>query len=205
MSLFILAHPGYHATWRAAHPDKVKASRAAYNAAHPDKVKASTAAWRAANQEKVKATKAAWDAVNHDKKKAKNDAWRAANPDKIRETSAVWHAANSERSKVVKAAWQEANPGARCIHDQNRRARKLEVGGKLSAGLAAKLFKLQSGKCACGCGQPLGEDYHRDHRMPLALGGTNTDDNMQLLNARCNLQKGAKHPIDYMQQKGFLL
>lgn len=35
--------------------------------------------------------------------------------------------------------------------------------------------------------------------------GSNTDDNIQLLCKTCNLSKGAKHPIDFMQSKGFLL
>jgi 5-methylcytosine-specific restriction endonuclease McrA len=77
-------------------------------------------------------------------------------------------------------------------------------GGKLSPDLAERLYELQGGKCAC-CGKPLGEKYHLDHIMPLALGGANTDDNMQLLTARCNIQKSAKHPIDFMQERGFLL
>lgn len=74
----------------------------------------------------------------------------------------------------------------------------------MSSGLAIRLYKLQRGKCAC-CGLPLGDDYHLDHIMPLALGGTNTDDNIQLLRAKCNMQKSAKHPVDFMQQRGFLL
>lgn len=37
------------------------------------------------------------------------------------------------------------------------------------------------------------------------FGGTNTDDNIQLLNAKCNVSKGAKHPIEFMQKQGFLL
>lgn len=44
-----------------------------------------------------------------------------------------------------------------------------------------------------------------DHIMPLALGGTNTDDNIQLLCPTCNRSKHAKHPVDFMQQRGFLL
>jgi 5-methylcytosine-specific restriction endonuclease McrA len=44
-----------------------------------------------------------------------------------------------------------------------------------------------------------------DHIIPLALGGANTDDNIQLLRATCNLQKHTKHPIDFMQQRGYLL
>ena len=86
----------------------------------------------------------------------------------------------------------------------NRRARVRETGGKLSSDLADKLFKLQKGKCPC-CAQPLGDDYHLDHKMPIALGGSNTDGNMQLLRAVCNLQKAKKHPIDFMQIRGFLL
>lgn len=55
------------------------------------------------------------------------------------------------------------------------------------------------------CGLPLGDNYHIDHIMPLALGGSNTDDNIQLLRQRCNNQKCAKHPVDFMQSRGFLL
>lgn len=41
--------------------------------------------------------------------------------------------------------------------------------------------------------------------MPLALGGANEDWNIQLLRQRCNNQKKAKHPVDFMQSKGYLL
>ena len=80
----------------------------------------------------------------------------------------------------------------------------MSVGGVLTLGLSLRLFQLQKGKCAC-CKKPLGSNYHMDHIMPLALGGTNTNDNIQLLRARCNLQKQAKHPVDFMQQRGYLL
>lgn len=35
-------------------------------------------------------------------------------------------------------------------------------------------------------------DLHLDHIIPLALGGDNSQNNMQLLCCRCNLSKGAK-------------
>lgn len=89
-------------------------------------------------------------------------------------------------------------------HGHNRRARKRSSGGVISPGLARKLFKLQSGKCAC-CGLSLGGDYHMDHIMPIAMGGPNEDRNIQLLRAACNIQKTAKHPVDFMQSRGFLL
>lgn len=164
----------------------------------------SSAAWRKANKEKIKANNAAWRAANPERCKELAANWAAANPERKLEIHAVWRAANPEQVKERSSSWRRANPEARRISAQNRRARKLVAGGVLSKGLSAKLFALQKGKCPC-CKQPLGNDYHLDHIMPLALGGSNSDDNMQLLRQRCNLQKRAKHPIDFMQQRGNLL
>jgi 5-methylcytosine-specific restriction endonuclease McrA len=145
--------------------------------------------WQKANPERTKSTTAAYYAANSERKKAYSKAWGEANP---------------ERKKEKLTAWREANPEARRIHEHNRRARKRENGGNLSKGLTKKLFKLQNGKCPC-CQQPLGNDFNLDHIVPLALGGSNTDENIQLLRKQCNNQKSAKHPIDFMQSKGFLL
>lgn len=166
--------------------------------------KAAKSAWHAANADKRKADYAAWYAANRDKRRSYNVAYRAANLDKVKASTAAWRAANSEKFKATYAAWNDANPEKRRIIGRNRRARKREVGGRLSGGIAKRLFKLQRGKCTC-CSKPLGDDYHLDHIMPLALGGTNTDDNVQLLRAECNRSKYAKHPVDYMRSKGFLI
>lgn len=155
-------------------------------------------AWRAANPDYM----AKWYDTNREKAKADANAWYAANNEKAKANVAKYRADNPEKYKAAIAKWHAAHPEARRIIRQNRRASKNS--GKLSLGLRDKLFKLQRGKCAC-CGEPLGDSYHLDHIMPLALGGTNTDDNMQLLRARCNSQKSAKHPVDYMQSKGLLL
>lgn len=122
--------------------------------------------------------------------------------EEFRETSRKWFEANSIRAKELAIRWRKENPDAYRVQRQNRRARKSNL--KLSIGLSLILFALQRGKCAC-CGLPLGNNYHMDHIMPLALGGTNTDDNIQLLRQRCNNQKHAKHPVDFMQSRGFLL
>lgn len=130
-----------------------------------------------------------------------NDKWAAEHPG----YQAKYCADNIEKRKAYKVQWNADNSDTRRTYKHNRRARKLEGGGTLSKGLAGRLFAAQRGKCACGCGQPLGENYHLDHRMPLALGGTNTDNNIQLLRPLCNKQKHCKHPVDFMQQRGFLL
>lgn len=193
-----------NAAWRSLNHDRKKASDAARYAKNPERASVSAAKWRAANKERKKASDAAWRKANSDRAKATTAAWIKANPERREAITAKYRSAHPDRCMAATLAWQKANPESLRIHKQNRRARKREIGGRLSNGLAKRLFALQRGKCAC-CGKPLGTNYHRDHIMPIALGGANTDDNIQLLRARCNQQKNSKHPIDFMQQRGFLL
>ena len=44
-----------------------------------------------------------------------------------------------------------------------------------------------------------------DHIVPLAKGGSDGPENIQLLCAHCNRRKSAKDPIVFMQENGFLL
>lgn len=166
--------------------------------------KTAAAKYYLGNREKRRVANTKWRDANRDKHKAAIAAWQVANREKHLAAKAKHYAANSEKHKAANAKWRAANTAARRIYAQNRRARKRAAGGQLSKGLAERLVKLQRGKCAC-CRKPLGADYHLDHILPIALGGTNTDDNIQLLRQRCNNQKCAKHPVDFMQQRGHLL
>lgn len=152
----------------------------------------------------ARAAVAKWRSSNPDKVRSTSAKYQANNTDKIRAYAAQYHTTNAGRERVRRAKWRASNPEACRISSHNRRARKLEAGGKLSKGLSGKLFKLQRGLCPC-CKKPLGDDYHLDHVMPLFLGGKNEDWNMQLLRQRCNQQKHAKHPVEFMQGRGYLL
>jgi 5-methylcytosine-specific restriction endonuclease McrA len=211
------------AAWREANPEKGRASSMAWAKANPDKVKKNKTEWRRVNKEKVrmdgiawrkeKASDEEWVRANKEEKKKNSAARYAANPDKIKSASAAWVKANPEKVRASAAAmraknpekirargraWAKSNPESGTRNAHKRRACKAAVGGALSKGLVEKLLELQGGMCPC-CNQSLGEKYHLDHWMPLALGGSNTDDNMRLLHPRCNLQKGAKHPEDFMR------
>jgi 5-methylcytosine-specific restriction endonuclease McrA len=192
------------AAWGAANSGKEKLRKATYYAANREQVKARSRQWDADNPEKRAANRRAWQKANPDKVNASSAAWRSANPEKRKRVVAAWDAANPEKKKKAEQAWRAKNADVVRLYDHNRRARKRANGGTLSEGLRERLFKLQRGKCAC-CRKPLGEKYELDHRMPLELGGANEDWNMQLLRQRCNRQKHTKHPVDFMQSRGFLL
>lgn len=180
------------------------ACSAARHAANPATKRAVSAAWDAANRDKVRAKSTAWYVANHERARATGAAYRAANREKCRAVTSSWAAANPEKKRSTNAAWKASNKEKLRIYKHNRRARELNAGGTLSHGLADKLFKLQRGKCAC-CHISIAGGNHMDHVIPLALDGPNKDWNMQLLCPPCNLSKGAKHPIDFMQSKGLLL
>lgn len=85
--------------------------------------------------------------------------------------------------------------------NQTRNGRKI---GRLPRGTIPGLFAKQKGRCAV-CRARLVKSYHVDHIMPLARGGAHETANIQLLCAHCNCTKNAKHPLDFMQERGFLL
>ena len=178
-----------------------------------------TAAWRAKNKERIAAYSASYLASHKEQKRKTNVAWRAANRKHVADREMAYRKANAERIAIAAAAWRndhpnyflekaaawaKAHPEARRINQHNRSARQRKNGGKLSKGLSDKLFKLQKGKCPC-CGKPLGSDFELDHVIPIVRGVVNEDWNMQLLRKLCNSQKRAKHPVDFMQQRGFLI
>ena len=85
-----------------------------------------------------------------------------------------------------------------------RRARVRNASGSFTSEQITELYAKQKGRCA-NCGERLGDEYHRDHRIPLARGGTNDILNIELLCGPCNLAKHAKDPVDWAQENGRLL
>lgn len=75
--------------------------------------------------------------------------------------------------------------------------------GVLSEDIYDVLMSEQEGLCVY-CQTDLNESgRHLDHIMPLALGGSNTDENVQLLCPTCNTSKGSTHPVEYESRIGY--
>lgn len=183
-----------------------------------EKTKARSIQWKKENPEKVKIGAKVYRDSTTDQMKILQSAWRKANPEKVKVISLRFYNSHKEECKSRSRNWYSENPvkakqvrdayrstdGYRAISVNNSIKRKTRLKGKISKSIIANLMTLQQGKCPC-CGKKLGNDFHIDHILPLALGGENADDNIQLLRSQCNLQKHAKHPIAFMQSRGFLL
>lgn len=114
----------------------------------------------------------------------------------------------NHKAKELKrvAKFRKEHPEINRINCSRRRARKLKADGSYALSDIIWLLKIQNKKCAfLWCGKVLGDSYQVDHIQPLARGGSNDKRNIQLLCPLCNMQKHAKHPIDFAQRNGFLL
>lgn len=190
--------------YRENNVEKVKQSRDRHTKNNPSYHKERSKKYRDSHPEKTRESVKKYALKNKESTRLRSKEWSKLNKVKKREANARYREKNKEYEKARQKKWRQENPDSNRVRLQNRRARKMGNGGKLSIRITHKLLKIQKGLCAC-CYRPLGNNFHRDHIMPLALGGENIDSNIQLLRARCNLQKKAIHPVDFMRMRGFLL
>lgn len=156
------------------------------------------AKWRKENAEFKAKKDAEYRLRNPERVAAHKKNHYLANIDKVKQRSKDWVAANPQRAADYQRQYRSINPESKV---NTKAARRLRVGDdRLPYGtIPAKLIE-QLGLCAC-CGEQL-VNFHVDHIMPLALGGRNIPENIQLLLPVCNRRKSAKHPDVWRKELG---
>jgi 5-methylcytosine-specific restriction endonuclease McrA len=113
--------------------------------------------------------------------------WRAAHPGSRQGEGKAYRAAHREEYRT----W--------C---RNRKALAREAIGTHTTEDIAAQYNRQRGRCFWRainprCSVSLKDGYHVDHVVPLSKGGSNGPENIVLACPTCNLQKHAKHPMDW--------
>lgn len=144
--------------------------------------------WNKENKQRLIEYSRKWAEANKDKVKASRDAYIKRSPDKL---------------KASRAAYKKRNPEKTAVDRSARRARLRNASGSISVKEIRAIAKLQKNRCAA-CNDKIDKARHVDHIVPLAKNGSNDKTNIQLLCPRCNMQKGAKDPLDFMRSRGFL-
>lgn len=181
----------------AIDPEERKARRKAQMAA-------AQAKYKAANREKLNERQRIARKANPEKQAQRMREYRARRPDVIAAIEA-----RRVRSPEARAAfnayriqWAKKNPAKLSEYAHKRSGVRV---ARLPSGTIERIGLAQRWKCACCSSSLKRTRYHKDHIVPLALGGAHIPTNIQLLCPSCNLSKGAKNPIDFMQSKGKLL
>jgi 5-methylcytosine-specific restriction endonuclease McrA len=183
-----------------------KMAKAVYREKSKALISESDALYRAQNAEKIRDYQKEYRA-RRDPEDRRNyqQAYYVRNRLRVIAAVAKYRLARPEWRSAINRKWRLANLDLCRTYHHNRAARLQANGGQLSKDLADKLMRHQRGLCI-NCREKLSvTGYQLDHIVPVALGGANADENIQLLCPPCNSSKWAKDPVTWAQEHGRLI
>lgn len=159
-----------------------------------------------------------WQTANHERALAASRAWKAANPERVKQIRRDHYVANVEKARADARAYheqrrddpeyRERKAAYKREHHQRmkddptyRAKRKPHARKSLEMYRARKrtavaeyidrLVVLERDDGVCGiCGEDVDPmNFHVDHVLALACGGTHTHDNVQVAHPLCNSRK----------------
>lgn len=141
--------------------------------------------------EAKKANDRAYYLANRDKLRERSDAWKAANADHFRAMQADWYRRNREtiRERAKKAHEERPEPARTRAITQHA----IRRGGTPVEHVVRSVVWDRDGGLCYLCGLLADPDnWHLDHKVPVAAGGAHSYANVAVTHPACNLKKGAK-------------
>lgn len=120
---------------------------------------------------------------------------RKRNRERDTETSRIWRANHREELKEYGRNYYRQHHAHSIARARNKNGRRRASLRNTSVGCIdwEQIILKAQGRCAiCGSVITVDDATHFDHIVPLARGGSHTNDNLQWVHARCNLKKGAR-------------
>lgn len=221
-------HRDRSAAWRASNPEKVKAQiarkterlrenpelrkkvrdrqreRYRTDSQYREKVLEAGSIYRKRERENINRRIRSARAENPNRFREMERKRYSLNPKKKLESTAIWTRKNEERVREYKRIWVQENREKVRAARWRRKSRIKRVGGTFTGQDIKNLYENQRERCA-SCRASIRAGYEIDHVYPIALGGSNNPDNLQLLCTPCNRSKSYKDPIAWANENGRLL
>jgi 5-methylcytosine-specific restriction endonuclease McrA len=118
------------------------------------------------------------------------------NKEIINKTALAIYYSNKDKWIERVRNWQQENPEKVRAYDAKKRARRANAEGWYSGIDVERQYKAQRGRCLW-CKKIVGHNYHVDHIIPIAKGGSNWPSNICVSCPSCNLTKSAKMPEQF--------
>lgn len=135
-----------------------------------------------------------------EKQNKRTSEYKRQNKDKIIDQRRKYYEKNQQKQKDATRAWKQNNKEKVVCQRSERRARM-----KGCVVERVDIEKIRSGNRCFWCGKKIKKGHkHVDHVMPLALGGSHSENNLVLSCSKCNLSKSAKHPNEWSVQGVFI-
>ena len=180
-----------------ANRNHINETNRAWRKANPEKQKKSVYNWKINNIEKAREINRRSILKRKDRRIIESAEWRKQNPEKVKKSWQEWSKKNTDRLKEKRRKYEELFPDRVRARKHTRRTRILNIDSKINPDYINVLKIAQDMKCNY-CNQ-LMINYQIDHIVPIARGGDNSNQNLQLLCASCNRQKGAKTDKEYRE------
>lgn len=208
--------------FKALHPERMRAYRAAYKKTHPDVDRK----WQAANKDKVRAYRQKYIGLNAIKYKEDKRRWALENKDKVRQSCANYRAKYPERVREIHArsllknprgkwwiefykknkskvcarnkAWMDKNkermrPTLKAKHAKRRALKAAATINLRSIKRWIRSVDSRSKNTCYYCQFEIPKgQHHFDHIIALSKGGPHSVENLCVSCAKCNLTKSDK-------------
>jgi 5-methylcytosine-specific restriction endonuclease McrA len=150
--------------WYLGDAEARRAAKRAYHAADPERARRQRRASYEKRREAEIAQAKAWQQANRERDNANERAWRARNPERTRAAiNEAWHRRRARLASVPTDQWTRRD-----------------------------VWERDDGLCIY-CGDDLDpQNWHVDHVIPIARGGSNLLSNVCASCPSCNLQKGVR-------------
>jgi 5-methylcytosine-specific restriction endonuclease McrA len=102
----------------------------------------------------------------------------------------AWREKNRERIRAQHRAWDKAHPEF-CREKQRRRVAR-QRGAAVAPVSYERVLRRDGYVCHLCHDAVASEEVSFDHVMPLARGGSHTEDNIKVAHTVCNLRKGTR-------------